>query len=102
MKAVVQNFRGISEAQIAISPIALITGKNGAGKTSIARAVAAAVTGKAVPYDKVTKKDCAVMLRTGTRMGSVTIVTDEGSTTVEWPKAEAQSDGKPPFASPIA
>ena len=102
MKATVQNFRGISEACIAISPIALITGKNGAGKTSIARAIAAAVTGRAVPYDKVTKKDCAVMLRAGTRMGKVAVSTDTGSTTIEWPKADPQSDGKPPYSSPIA
>src|ERR1700744_5869665 len=102
MRAIVQNFRGIGEAQIEISPIALLTGMNGAGKTSIARAIAAAATGRGVPYDKLTKKDCAVMLRSGTRSGKVTLSADEGSTTIEWPKAEAQSDGRPPFASPIA
>jgi AAA domain len=102
MKAVVENFRGIAEAHIAISPIALITGKNGAGKTSIARAVAAAVSGKPVPYEKVAKKDCGIMLHSNARLGRVSVSTDDGSTMVEWPKADTQSDGRPPFASPIA
>lgn len=102
MHAVIQNFRGIKDAQIEIKPIALITGINGAGKTSIARAIAAAATGKAVPFDKLTKKDCAIMLRNGSKTGMVNFGSDEGSTTVEWPKADAQSDGRPPFSSDIA
>jgi AAA domain len=102
MKAVIQNFRGIAEAHIDISPIALITGHNYAGKTSIARAIAAAATGKPIPYDKVTKKDCGVILRHGTKSGTVILSTEEGNTSVAWPKADVSSEGRPPASSAIA
>jgi DNA repair exonuclease SbcCD ATPase subunit len=86
-----QNFRGIPEARIDISPIALITGHNYAGKTSIARAIAAAVTGRPIPYDKVAKKDCGVILRHGAKAGAVILSTEKGNTSVTWPKAEVSS-----------
>ena len=87
MQAVIQNFRGIADGHIDIAPIALLTGRNGAGKTSIARAIGAAVTGQAVPFDKLTKKDCAIMLKDGAKTGAVTLSNEEGSTTFAWPKA---------------
>lgn len=102
MQVIVKNFRGISEAQIEVSPIALLCGLNGAGKTSMARAIAAAATGKAVPYAKVAKKDCDVMLRHGSKAGMAVIATGEGTTTVEWPKAAVQTNGLPLVASEIA
>lgn len=102
MQVIVKNFRGISEAQIDIAPIALITGKNGAGKTSIALAIAAAATGEAIPFAKLTKKECDIMLRNGTKAAMVALGTGEGSRQVEWPKAESHSDGRPPVSSKIA
>src|SRR5690606_10847991 len=102
MQAIVKNFRGITEAQIGISQIALVCGLNGAGKTSIARAVAAAATGKPIPYAKVTKKDCGVLMRHGTKAAMAGIGTEDGSTQIEWPKADVHSVGNPPLASEIA
>lgn len=102
MQATVKNFRGIWDATIEISPIALLCGLNGAGKTSVARAIAAAATGKGVPFAKVTKKDAKVMLRHGTHSGSVTLTGDEGSTAIEWPSTDATSTGVPLWASDIA
>lgn len=102
MQAIVKNFRGIIDASIQIEPIALLCGNNGAGKTSVARAIAAAATGKPIPFAKITKKDCAVLLRHGTHSGSVTLGDDVNSTTVEWPKADVHSVGAPPYAGEIA
>ena len=102
MQAIVKNFRGIKEATITISQIALVAGINGAGKTSIARAVGAAVTGKPIPYSKVTKKECDIMLRHGTKAAMAGIGTNDGATQFEWPKAEVISNGKPPVASEVA
>lgn len=102
MRATIQNFRGIGEASLDIAPIALLCGKNGAGKTSIALAIAAAATGQAVPFDKLAKKDCSVMLHKGAKAGSVSLITEEGNTTVAWPKADVSSEGRPPFSTPIA
>lgn len=102
MDALVKNFRGISEALITISPIALLAGTNGAGKTSMAKAIAAASTGRAVPYDKITKKDCAIMMRKGTHSGKVMLGDEQNMTEVEWPSADVKSIGDPPRASEIA
>lgn len=103
MQAQIINFRSIGDTTIEINPIALVCGLNGAGKTSIARAIAAAATGKAVPYDKVTKKDCGKMLlRHGTHAGNVVFGGDDGTTQVSWPKAEVNTTGIPPQASEIA
>lgn len=102
MQAIVKNFRGIREAQITINQIALVAGLNGAGKTSVARAVAAAATGKAIPYAKVTKKDCGVLLRHGTKTAMAGIGNNDGATQIEWPKADVISKGNPPIASEIA
>lgn len=102
MKAIVKNFRGIAEGQIDIAPIALLCGHNGAGKTSMARAIAAAASGVAVPFDKVTKKDCKMLLRHGTYSGSVSLGSEEGSSEINWPDASASSIGRPPYASEIA
>jgi hypothetical protein len=102
MQAIVKNFRGINSAQISISPIALLCGLNGAGKTSMARGIGAAATGKPIPYTKVTKKDCKILLRQGTKAGMAGIGNENGSTQIEWPKAEVISTGTPPVASDIA
>lgn len=102
MHALVKNFRSVVEGNIEIAPIALICGKNHAGKTSMAKAIAAAATGMAVPYAKVTKKDCKILLRQGTHAGSVTLATDEGTTEISWPDAEVSAIGMPPSASTIA
>lgn len=102
LQAIVKNFRGVSESLIDIAPIALLCGENGAGKTSVARAIAAAATGKAVPYSNVTKKDCAVLLRHGTHAGSVSLGGEGGTASVSWPDAEMRTIGTPPQASIIA
>lgn len=103
MQATIKNFRSIGDTQIEINPIALVCGLNGAGKTSIARAIAAAATGRAVPYDKVTKKDFdKLLLRHGTHAGSVTLAGKDGTTEIAWPKGEIATDGMPPQASEVA
>jgi hypothetical protein len=104
MKALIQNFRAAQHAEIEISPIALLCGVNGAGKTSIARAIAAAATGQAIPYDKIAKKDTHLILRHGTHAGKVALGDDAGVSVINWVKtgSEIHTEGKPPYASPIA
>lgn len=102
MHAIVKNFRGIADAEIEIAPIALICGTNGQGKTSIARAIGAAASGRVAPFDKLLKKDIGVLLRHGTKSGSVMLAGDNGSTSIAWPKGDLTSDGLPIVSSSIA
>jgi len=44
MNITIKNFRGIKEIDFQIKKITIIGGDNGAGKTSIAQAIASAVT----------------------------------------------------------
>lgn len=105
MDIVVENFRGIQAAHITVSPLALLAGNNGAGKSSIALAVAATASSTAVPFAGVAKKDAGEMVRAGAKKGMATLTTPDGSSTVEWkPRGEANhlSSGTPPQASTIA
>ena len=48
MEITVKNFRGCAEAHLTLEPVALVCGTNGAGKSSIAQAVAAALGREAI------------------------------------------------------
>lgn len=102
MKAYVENFRGLQKAEIEIAPIALLAGKNGAGKSSLALAVAAAATGYAIPYAKLAKKDCGIMVKAGEKASQAILESATGSSTVSWPKADVVLSGNPVSISTIA
>lgn len=98
IKATVQNFRGIQRAEIDVSPIALICGLNGAGKSSIARAIASAAIGHAIPYENVTKKGANIMVRHGSIDGRSVLQSEGSETTVIWPVGEVTSSGLNPVS----
>lgn len=114
MDALVRNFRGIERAQIQMAPIALLAGKNHVGKSSVCQAVAAALTGMAIPFirptrevgkfaSEFTKTEAKELVRAGTDDGSVSL-SDGGTNNVKitWPKLDVSSNGKPPAASVYA
>lgn len=102
MKITIKNYRGCESAELSIAPLALVAGTNGAGKSSIAQAVAAALTGNAAVLPGVTKSAAGQLLRDGAKRGQCKIETADGSATVNWPGASASTDGTPPTASPMA
>lgn len=102
MDITIKNYRGCESAELSIAPLALVAGINGAGKSSIAQAVAAALTGNAAVLPGVTKSAAGQLLRDGAKRGQCKIETAEGSATVNWPGASASTDGTPPTASPMA
>ena len=102
MKARVRGFRGAEKADIDIDRIALIGGLNGAGKSSILQAIAAAACSQPIPFfrstrpDKpvLTKTDAKALLRGGMEKGSATIEID-GQVKCEaaWPGLTASGNG---------
>lgn len=102
MKATISNYRGIASAELDLSRICLIGGKNEAGKTSTAQAIAAAFTGEPVPIVGVKKSQAGMLVRSGTATGYVEIVSDKGTRNIAWPGARVKTEGTPPCASPIA
>lgn len=98
----VRDFRGCDRATIEVSPIALVAGLNGAGKSSILRAAASAVSGRVLPPG-ILKKDAAALVRAGMSSGAVTVKGEGGTCRASWPAADAAIDGpQPPSATPIA
>lgn len=102
MKTRITNYRGIASAEILLTGIALVAGRNGAGKSSTAQAIGAALTGDAVPVDGVTKSTAGQLVRSGTAKGSVCIETDDGMVDINWPKADVKVTGKAPVSSVFA
>src|SRR4029077_15235662 len=83
----VRNFRGCADARLTCAPIALIGGLNAVGKTSIAQAVGAALSGNTLPVAGLRANAAGVLVRTGATTGTVEVGNQNGSVTVEWPAA---------------
>lgn len=102
MQIEIKNYRGVAEADLSLAPIALVAGVNGAGKSSIAQAVAAAVTQNAAPIDGIAKNAAGQLLREGQKRGRCVVGDDTGNATANWPGASVSTEGTPPWASDIA
>lgn len=102
MKIEIKNYRGIESAGLELSPIALIAGINGSGKSSIAQGIAAALTQNAAPIVGITKSAASQLLRDGAKRGSCTVGDDSGSVSANWPGASVSHDGTVPKASAVA
>lgn len=105
MKLSIRNFRGVEKADLDLKGIALVAGKNEAGKTSIAQAAQAVLTGEVVPLADLRKADVAMLIHAGTGNGSVELSRDgdnAGQARIEYPRAKKETEGNAPSATPIA
>ena len=103
MKLAVKNFRGVKAADITIAPLALIAGANAAGKTSIAQALAALLSGETMPVAEIQKKDAGMLVRSGGGAGE--IILDHGKDSrarIAYPSAKLTTEGDTLSASRIA
>ena len=103
-QAIIRNVGGVEAADLVIGEgeIALVGGINGAGKTSLATACAAAFLGDPLLLGGMTKAKAGAIVRSGAATGSATVSTETGSTTISWPAATVISQGTAPHLSPIA
>lgn len=85
MKLEIKNFRGISSGILPIDKHAFIAGQNGAGKTSVSMALAAAFAGHASPWDGVKAKDAKHLLRDGAKRGHVALQAGEQTVNINYP-----------------
>ncbi len=98
----IRNFRGIAKADIDLSQIALVAGRNETGKSSIAHAAQAILTGEVVPIAGLKKSEAAMLIHAGTGNGSVALEREGGSARIAYPQAKKETEGDPPSSSPIA
>lgn len=97
----VRDYRGCERADIAVSRIALIAGLNGAGKSSILEAAAAALSGRPLP-EGVKKKDAKHLIRRGCDAAKVTITLAGAAATATYPACDFVTTGAPIRVSPFA
>lgn len=101
MKITIRDFRGIADFSAEFSPILLVAGDNGAGKSSVCLAAASAAGGRTQPFG-LTKAETVQLVRDGGKEASIQIEDGNGAVHVSWPRCERSERGRPPWASPVA
>lgn len=80
----VKNFQGLHYAALTVSePVLLVSGGNGAGKSSLLDAIAMAYTGN--PSRVTLKRDIKNLITDGAKKGSISVHTSEGQFGTELP-----------------
>ncbi|MDK1046431.1 MAG: hypothetical protein QGM45_12210, partial [Anaerolineales bacterium] len=85
MRVEIRDYRGVERADIDMSLIALVAGPNETGKSCVAEATRAALTGNPIPIAGVLKKDAKLLVRDGAEKGHACVTDGEYSTMVCWP-----------------
>jgi hypothetical protein len=98
----IRDFRGCERADLELPPIALLGGRNGAGKTSIAQAAGAAAYGNALPVAGLSRGSAGVLVRVGQSAAFVELRGESGTARIDWPAAQATTNGTPPRSSEYA
>ena len=90
----VQNFQGLHSARLALTtPVTLIAGRNGAGKSSLLEAVRMAMSGD--PVRVARKKDCGQLVTDGHKAGMVRVEFADGRfATVALPDGKVNRHGQ--------
>ncbi|GFN25449.1 hypothetical protein ADE_11470 [Achromobacter denitrificans] len=81
----IENFQGVRAVDLQLpTPVALIAGANGAGKSSIAEAVRLAFLG--TPERVGLKKEFGALVTDGAKVGAVAVDLDDGTVGISLPK----------------
>lgn len=99
MRLKIKNFRGVKAAEIDLRGVTVVGGPNAAGKSSVAMALQAALSGEPVPIAGVRKADAGLLVKSGAGRGSVELESDSGKISVDYPQARVATEGNPPAAS---
>lgn len=92
----ITNFQGLHHAALVVSdPLLLVSGGNGAGKSSLMDAIAMALEGK--PRRVSLKKDLGQLITDGNKKGSVTVATSEGEFAIALPAGKGVQMVDQPF-----
>lgn len=92
----VTDFRGCARAEILCDPLALVAGRNAAGKSSLAQGVASALSGK-LPV--AGRGAGAAVVRFGAGSAAIEVRGDAGFVRMTWPAGQPIREGAAPEAS---
>jgi hypothetical protein len=97
-----RNFRGCERADIECAPIALVAGRNAAGKSSLAQATGAVLCGAGLPLAGLTKASAGLLVKSGASEARIVIKSESGTGRIDWPSCQPSAQGEPPAASVYA
>jgi hypothetical protein len=95
----VRGFRGCERADIECAPLALVAGRNAAGKSSLAQATGAVLCGSALPFAGLSKASAGLLVKSGADVACVVIKSESGTARIDWPSCQPSAQGEPPGAS---
>lgn len=96
----IENFQGVRAVDLDLrTPVALIAGANGAGKSSVAEAVRLAMLGS--PERVGLKKEYAALVTDGAKGGAIVLDLAEGSVGISLPKGTQSGEGLVPQSSAL-
>lgn len=103
MKLMVRNFMGTVKADLDLSGIVLIAGKNYQGKTSVSMAYAALLTGQTLPYEDMLKSDAKEIVNEDATSDAICYFEQDGAKLrIDYPANVRKVEGEPIKASPYA
>ena len=94
-----RDFRGCERADIECDPIALVGGRNAAGKSSLAQATGAVLCGSALPVAGLAKASAGLLVKSGANEARIVIKGESGTARIDWPACQPSAQGEPPAAS---
>jgi len=98
----ISGWRGIKDADILLDKVTVISGINGAGKTSIIEAILAASQGDAMIYKPLTKSKMKLVIHDGQKQAMVEINIDDHKSSITLPDVAISAEGEPVFVSEYA
>lgn len=89
----VRNYRGVASADIFHEKLSLVAGRNHNGKSSVAEAIAAVMTGDPLPIPDMTKGQADRLVRDGAKSGTCQVSDGESAAMISWPDCTASASG---------
>lgn len=80
----------------------MVAAPNAAGKTSVAQAAAALLTGESLPLEGVKKSEAGMLVRAGSGASVISLGMETDNRVISYPKAVVETEGNPPTSTRIA
>ena len=93
MEIKIRQFRGVERADLNVSGITLLAGRNWAGKSSVCIGVGAALSGEVIPVAGLLKREAGALVRLGSDGGAIEISNENATVTLQYPNAERETKG---------
>lgn len=102
MKFKIINYRGCKHAEIELSKMTILFGKNGSGKTSVLDAIKSISTGNTDPFNDITKKNISMLIHNGEKESEIISEDIGGLSQIKYPDFSYAAQGNINLVSEIS